>query len=286
MRQLYRRVTEEVADEPRRGRHPRCFAAARIGAFADGGRRLAPDDCIEMEARQRTASGLSPSVERREVAIPVGDVTIAGSLAVPADAVGVVVFAHGSGSSRFSPRNRYVAEVLQGAGLATLLIDLLTADEELDRRNVFDVGLLAGRLAAAASRLDVEPALCHLPVGYFGASTGAAAALSAAADNHEVAAVVSRGGRPDLASPRLGEVRAPTLLIVGGRDEVVLELNRAALELLGGEAELRIVEGATHLFEEPGALEEVAALARDWLVRHIGGTRPPAADKAHGTPRS
>jgi putative phosphoribosyl transferase len=213
----------------------------------------------------------SGRVERREVVIPARGPVLAGSLTVPERAVGVVVFAHGSGSSRFSPRNRHVADVLQEARLATLLFDLLTTDEEGVRRNVFDIELLAGRLAAATGRLQAKPSLRDLQVSYFGASTGAAAALWAAADNTDVAAVVSRGGRPDLAAARLPEVRAPTLLIVGGRDEVVLDLNRRALELLTCSAELRVVEGATHLFEEPGALDEVALLARDWFLAHRGG---------------
>jgi putative phosphoribosyl transferase len=195
-----------------------------------------------------------------------------GSLVVPAGAAGVVAFAHGSGSSRFSPRNREVAEALQARGIGTLLFDLLSPDEERDRRNVFDVPLLASRLEAATSRLEVEPELEALPIGYFGASTGAAAALWAAAGNSRIAAVVSRGGRPDLAGPRLAEVRAPTLLIVGSRDEVVLELNREARAELRCEAEVRVVEGATHLFEEPGTLAEVAALAGDWFLGHF--TRP------------
>ena len=209
-------------------------------------------------------------IDVREVVVADG-LSLPGTLAMPEGAVGVVVFAHGSGSSRFSARNRYVADVLNGAGLATLLFDLLTTAEERDRRNVFDVSLLARRLAAATSRLEIEPALSHLPIGYFGASTGAGAALWAAAENDNAAAVVSRGGRPDLAGPRLAEVQAPTLLIVGGHDQVVLDLNRQALELLTCEAELRIVEGATHLFEEPGALEEVAALARAWFLSHLTG---------------
>jgi putative phosphoribosyl transferase len=210
----------------------------------------------------------------REVAVSADGLSLPGTLSVPESTVGVVVFAHGSGSSRFSPRNTYVAEVLNGAGLATLLFDLLTPEEERDRRNVFDVRLLAGRLAAATDGLEVEPGLRHLPIGYFGASTGAAAALWAAVEYADAAAVVSRGGRPDLVGPRLPEVQAPTLLIVGGHDPVVLDLNRQALELLTCEAELRVVEAATHLFEEPGALEEVAALARDWFVAHLG---PPIA---------
>ncbi len=214
---------------------------------------------------------LSIAISRREVAIPAEGTVLPGSLSVPADAVGTVVFAHGSGSSRFSPRNMQVAAVLNEARLATLLFDLLTPEEDLDRRNVFDVPLLAKRLAAATSWLEVEPELCHLAIGYFGASTGAAAALWAAAENTGVAAIVSRGGRPDLASARLPDVCSPTLLIVGGLDDVVLELNRAALELLECEAELRVVEGATHLFEEPGTLDEVASLARGWFVRHLAG---------------
>jgi len=196
-----------------------------------------------------------------------------GSVAGPADARGIVVFAHGSGSSRASPRNIQVAEALNDVGLATLLFDLLTEEEAGDRANVFDIPLLAERLAAATSWVEVEPELDRLPIGYFGASTGAAAALWAAAGNDAVAAIVSRGGRPDLAAPRLAEVRAPTLLIVGGNDDVVLELNREALRLLTCEAQLRVVERATHLFEEPGALEEVARLACDWFARHLTTAR-------------
>ncbi len=205
----------------------------------------------------------------REVAIPSKGMRLPGTLAVPSEPVGVVAFAHGSGSSRSSPRNTCVAAGLNEVGLATLLFDLLTADEELDRRNVFDVSLLGARLVAATSWLETEPELYGLPVGYFGASTGAAAALWAAAEYPHAAAVVSRGGRPDLAAERLGWVRAPTLLIVGGLDEAVLELNHSALELLSGHAELRVVPGATHLFEEPGALEEVTRLARDWFVCYL-----------------
>ena len=206
----------------------------------------------------------------REVALRLDGAELAGTLAVPADAAGVVAFAHGSGSGRLSPRNRLVASLLREGGLATLLFDLLTEEESLDRENVFDVPLLAGRLADATEWLLGRPETRGLPVGYFGASTGAAAALWAAAELPGVVrAVVSRGGRPDLAARRLDAVRAPTLLIVGGADEVVLELNRRALALLAAPAELRVVPGAGHLFEEPGALEEVAALARDWLARHL-----------------
>jgi putative phosphoribosyl transferase len=213
---------------------------------------------------------------RRDVVIPAEGAVLPGSLVAPAEGLGIVVFAHGSGSSRSSPRNAQVADVLNEVGLATLLFDLLTDEEARDRARVFDIPLLAERLTAATSWVGVEPELCRLPLGYFGASTGAAAALWAAAGDAGVSAIVSRGGRPDLAAPRLAGVRAPTLLIVGGRDEVVLELNREALESLTCEAELSVIEGATHLFEEAGALEEVARLACDWFVRHLGG--PGARD--------
>ena len=211
----------------------------------------------------------------RSVTIPDGAGNVLNAdLAQPARPVGVVVFAHGSGSSRHSPRNRAVAGRLQERGLATLLVDLLTeAEERVDLRTRqfrFDVDLLARRLSATARWLEGEPALGHLPLSYFGASTGAAAALIAAADpgGGRVAAVVSRGGRPDLAGDRLAQVRAPTLLIVGERDEVVLDLNRRAQRLLGGPSRIEVVPGATHLFEEPGALETVATLAADWIVTY------------------
>ncbi len=196
---------------------------------------------------------------------------------MPPGPAGMVVFAHGSGSSRHSPRNRFVAQVLNRAGLATLLTDLLTNDEELDRANVFDIELLAGRLAEVTGWLRDQPAVCQLPVGYFGASTGAGAALWAAADpGADIAAVVSRGGRPDLAAPHLAQVRAPTLLIVGGRDEAVLELNRQAQARLRCENRLEVVPGATHLFEEPGTLAAAAELARDWLHAHLAAVARPA----------
>jgi putative phosphoribosyl transferase len=186
----------------------------------------------------------------------------------------VVLFAHGSGSSRFSPRNQFVAEHLQGAGLGTLLMDLLTEREEaVDARTAelrFDIDLLARRVIAAIDWLGQSPETSNLSLGCFGASTGAAAALVAAAERPQaVAAVVSRGGRPDLAGPSLAAVKAPTLLIVGGDDHQVLELNRQAVAQLGAEAELKVVEGATHLFEEPGALEAVARLAGDWFRRFL-----------------
>ena len=213
-------------------------------------------------------------MQRREVQVRDGEAVLAGTLAVPEGARGLVLFAHGSGSSRFSPRNQFVAEHLQGSGLGTLLMDLLTEREEIvDARTAelrFDIGLLARRVMAAIDWLGQSPETSNLSLGSFGASTGAAAALVAAAERPQaVAAVVSRGGRPDLAGPSLATVNAPTLLIVGGSDHQVLELNREAVAQLGAEAELKVVEGATHLFEEPGALEEVARLAGDWFRRFL-----------------
>jgi putative phosphoribosyl transferase len=209
-----------------------------------------------------------------EVTIPAGGgVQTVGDLTIPQAPGGLVVFAHGSGSSRHSPRNREVAEALHWRSLATLLLDLLTEAEERDRANVFNIELLAGRLEAATRWAGSEADLGQLPIGYFGASTGAAAALWAAADLGErVTAVVSRGGRPDLAGDRLPAVSAPTLLIVGGRDDVVLELNREALQRLQAPSELSVVDGATHLFEEPGALDEVSRLAGEWFASHLTGS--------------
>jgi putative phosphoribosyl transferase len=209
----------------------------------------------------------------REALIRAGHVQVAGTLALPEDARGVVLFAHGSGSSRFSPRNQFVAEHLRAEGLGTLLMDLLTVEEErADARTGalrFDIGLLTGRVVAALDWLAGQPETETLGVGCFGASTGAAAALVAAAERPDrVRAVVSRGGRPDLAGAALGSVRAPTLLIVGGADQPVIEMNRAALQRLAS-AELVIVPGAGHLFEEEGALEEVARLAAAWFVRFL-----------------
>jgi putative phosphoribosyl transferase len=208
------------------------------------------------------------------VRIPVGELVLDADLATPKAARGVVVFAHGSGSSRHSSRNRFVAAELQAAGLAILLMDLLTQSEEVadsvSGHLRFDIPLLARRLAAATDWLRSEPAIRGLPVGYFGASTGGGAALVAAAERPEsVGAVVSRGGRPDLAGEALARVRSPTLLIVGGRDPLVRQLNEAALLRLQAEARLEIVPGATHLFEEPGALDIVARLAREWFTRHL-----------------
>ncbi len=207
----------------------------------------------------------------RELEVQAGPgLLLAGDLAIPAEPRGLVVFAHGSGSSRLSPRNRLVAETLNDAGFATLLFDLLTPSEEVDRANVFDISLLAQRLAAATAWLRRQPDVVGLALGYFGGSTGAAAALIAAAElGPDVSAVVSRGGRPDLAQPRLAEVTAPTLLIVGGHDQQVLELNRQAQRQLRSPNHLAVVPGATHLFEEPGALEQVADLAIDWFTKHL-----------------
>jgi len=220
------------------------------------------------------ATDADPPDQNEDVDVDVGPLRLPGRLTVPAGSHGVVVFAHGSGSSRFSPRNRYVAGVLQGVGLGTLLLDLLTAAEEHDRANVFDIDLLAARLLGATDWLGGQARVSGLPIGYFGASTGAGAALWAAAEAADrISAVVSRGGRPDLAGPRLAAVTAPTLLIVGGRDDVVLRLNREALAELRCERRLEVVPGATHLFEEPGTLPAAAALARDWFSRHLTGRR-------------
>ena len=224
-------------------------------------------------------TGSAAGGERTEVIVRVDDAQLVGDLAIPPGAVGVVLFAHGSGSGRHSPRNRYVASVLQRARLATLLVDLLTeAEEAVDARTGhlrFDIAMLARRLGSVSDWLDQEPRTAGLGLGYFGASTGAAAALVAAADRpNEVGAIVSRGGRPDLAGETLSRVRAPTLLIVGGRDPQVLELNRQALARLPGEKQLVVVPGASHLFEEPGTLEQVAMLARDWFLRYLA----PATD--------
>lgn len=208
------------------------------------------------------------------VRITAGPVTLEGNLNLPEGARGIVLFAHGSGSSRHSPRNRYVAQLLNEAGFATLLVDLLTAEEEaIDLRTAqlrFDIGLLGARLAGVTDWVVQYPHTQSLQIGYFGASTGAAAALVAAAERPAaIGAVVSRGGRPDLAGRYLPRVRAPTLLIVGGNDFQVIELNRAAFEQLRCEKELVIIPGATHLFEEPGALDQVAQQAREWFQRYL-----------------
>jgi putative phosphoribosyl transferase len=241
-----------------------------IGFWYGDFSQTSDEEVIELLERSRREVG------ERTVRIPAGPVELEGSLGVPAGggASGVVLFAHGSGSGRHSPRNRRVAQALREKGLATLLIDLLTPDEEaLDRERGhlrFDIDLLALRLREATDWLRRDADTRDLSVGYFGASTGAAAALVAAAERPEtVSAVVSRGGRPDLAGEALPRVEAPTLLIVGGEDEVVIRLNEEALALLRVEKRLEIVAGAGHLFEEPGALEEVARLAADWFTRHL-----------------
>jgi pimeloyl-ACP methyl ester carboxylesterase len=231
----------------------------------------------EIEFEEEIAPMTRPvaqTVDERLVRVRAGPIMLDGDLRLPEGARGIVLFAHGSGSSRRSSRNRHVALLLNEANLATLLIDLLTCDEEaIDMRTAhlrFDIGLLAERLVGATDWLAQYPDTRHLPIGYFGASTGAAAALVAAAARPDrVGAVVSRGGRPDLAGPALPRVRSPTLLIVGGNDVEVIRLNRAALAQLRCEKQLVIVPGATHLFEEPGALDEAARLAREWFQRHL-----------------
>ncbi|MGN9844013.1 phosphoribosyltransferase family protein [Nonomuraea sp. H19] len=234
-----------------------------IGLWYHDFRQLGDDEVVELLRR----AGARP-MRVEEVRLPTEAADLPGTLVLPGETDGIVVFVHGSGSSRHSPRNRFVAEVLNQAGLGTLLFDLLTPAEEIDRRNVFDIELLAERLREVTGWMHKQAPAAR--IGYFGASTGAAAALWAAADREaDISAVVSRGGRPDLAEVRLAAVTAPTLLIVGQLDEPVLELNRAAQRQLRCENRLDIVSGATHLFEEPGALEEVAELARDWFSRHL-----------------
>ena len=231
------------------------------------------DEAARRVTGQDTDTATAPDTDAdadAEVEIPVDTVTLHGHLHLPASPTGVVLFAHGSGSSRHSPRNQFVADVLFDAGLGTLLFDLLTPAEELDRGNVFNIELLGRRLAAVTRWLTDRADASGRRVGYFGASTGAAAALWAAGEaGAQIAAVVSRGGRPDLAGVKLQQVTAPTLLIVGGADATVLELNREAQRLLPGETRLAVVPGATHLLEEPGALGAVAELAADWFTRYL-----------------
>lgn len=209
------------------------------------------------------------NTSNKEITISVNGIKVAGILNIPTKAQGIVLFAHGSGSSRFSPRNTAVAEMLQKAKLATLLLDLLTTEEEANRANVFDLDLLSNRLKAVTKWVQKNPDLANLPIGYFGASTGGGAALQAAAGSKDISAVVSRGGRPDLAMPYLIKVSAATLLIVGGNDTEVIKLNELAFEKLRGIKKLEIVPGATHLFEEPGTLKQVEILARDWFIKYL-----------------
>jgi putative phosphoribosyl transferase len=223
-----------------------------------------------------------PHINRSRALIPSDSVRLEGELVIPEGSRGVVLFAHGSGSSRFSPRNRFVAAELQAGGLGTLLLDLLTpAEEAVDLRTRelrFDIGLLADRLVAAIAWLREGEATRDLPIGLFGASTGGGAALVAAARApDDVGAVVSRGGRPDLAGDALPLVKAPTLLIVGAEDDVVVDLNRRAMARMTAPVQLVLVPGATHLFEEPGTLETVARLARDWFIRYLAGSARGAA---------
>ena len=204
------------------------------------------------------------------VHIPVNSMRLEGSLALPRQSPGLVVFAHGSGSSRFSPRNNFVARILREAGIGTLLMDLLTEEEDEVYQTRFNIDLLTERLLLATNWLQKQPSTKNLVIGYFGASTGAAAALKAAAvKGSKIRAVVSRGGRPDLAEEALSHVQSPTLLIVGGNDDIVIKLNREAYSRLTGKKQLVIVPGATHLFEEPGTLEEVARLAKDWFKQYL-----------------
>lgn len=203
------------------------------------------------------------------VNMPVGNVTIEGELIIPENATAIIIFSHGSGSSRFSIRNQSVAKYLHEKKMGTLLFDLLTAEEDMHYNNRFDIDLLTKRLAGATEWLEGFPAAKECRIGYFGASTGAASALKAASFLPQIGAVVSRGGRPDLVMNSLHKVKAPTLLIIGGLDYEVLQLNREAYEQLGGEKKVEVVEGATHLFEEPGKMEIVSKLAADWFEKHL-----------------
>ena len=247
--------------------------------------RTRPAGVSTPTGRAETDPEDDPAGQDHDVQVHAGPVTLSGHLTLPETAHGVVIFAHGSGSSRHSPRNQFVATVLNQAGLGTLLFDLLTPEEEYDRANVFDIQLLAQRLTNVTRWLRSQPATTNARIGYFGASTGAGAALwAAAAPDSVVAAVVSRGGRPDLAAERLPQVRPPTLLIVGGHDNLVLDLNRKAQAMLRCESRLAVVPGATHLFEEPGTLQMAAELARDWFATHLKAKPPPTRPEAHPTP--
>jgi len=245
-----------------------------VGDWYDDFSQTTDDEVVALLDRGAGSPG-SSDIATTEVEVAAGPVRLAGQLAVPADAQALVVFAHGSGSSRHSPRNQFVAQVLNQAGLATLLFDLLTPLEERDRANVFDIELLGRRLVDATRWLRSNPQTRQLQIAYFGASTGGGAALWAAAEpGLDIVAVVTRGGRPDLAGARLAAVRAPTLLIVGSRDEQVLELNQSAAARLRCEHRVAVVSGATHLFEEPGTLRVAAELARDWYTDHLPAVAP------------
>jgi putative phosphoribosyl transferase len=270
------RALADVADEVVCVQTPPSFFA--IGEWYDDFSPTSDREVLGLLTDARAGTGAAgsedgstpppPRARDEDVEVRTADAVLPGRLTVPPGTTGIVVFVHGSGSSRRSPRNQVIATHLNASGLSTLLFDLLTADEEPDRRNVFDIDLLGTRLADATRWLRGISGFGGLPTGFFGASTGAGAALWAAAEV-PVDAVVSRGGRPDLAADRLGRVRAPTLLIVGGRDETVLSLNRTALADLGGEGRLEVVPGATHLFEEAGALERVAGSAGAWFTAHL-----------------
>ena len=266
-------ATDLDADEVICAAQPAAYRS--VGQAYRDFRATSDDDVAHLLALATARAGLAqgaggPPALDTEVVVLAGPVRLPGHLSLPEKTSGVVVFAHGSGSSRHSPRNRFIAGSLQARGIGTLLVDLLTPAEEADRRNVFDIDLLTQRLIGITRWLGERPETAARQVGYFGASTGAAAALGAAAQAPAgIAAVVSRGGRPDLAGPRLAAVRAPTLLIVGGGDAQVLELNRAAQLRMTCRTRLEIVPGATHLFEEPGALESVATLAGDWFTDYL-----------------
>jgi putative phosphoribosyl transferase len=266
-----------------------------VGQFYQSFTQVTDEEVTELLRRAKGSPAPSRSADnsvgdgvQREVSIDLGNVRLEGTLSLPRNPKGVVLFVHGSGSSRHSPRNRYVAKILQSRGIAILLFDLLTLEEEfIDRQTAqlrFNVGLLTRRLIDVTNWVARDPVIPHVSIGYFGASTGAAAALEAAARLPAlIAAVVSRGGRPDMAGDALGVVRAPVLLIVGGEDKTVISLNRQALtKLKSRDKQLVIIPGATHLFEEPGALEEVASIAADWLVAHLA---PSQSDKVSDTVR-
>ncbi|MFE5581087.1 phosphoribosyltransferase family protein [Kitasatospora sp. NPDC056531] len=277
----------EVADELVCVDTPSPFFA--IGEFYADFSQTGDEEVLALLAEARGEQSPAPAGVDRELVLPAAGVRLAGRLTVPGGARGIVVFAHGSGSGRHSPRNRHVARYLNRAGLGTLLFDLLTEAEEPDRRKVFDVDLLGSRLTSVAGRLGGLTETRGLPLGLFGASTGAAAALHTAATlGPAVRAVVSRGGRPDLAGPQvLGEVSAPTLLLVGALDTVVIDLNRQARARLRCESELVVVPHASHLFEEPGTLDRVAELAGDWFLRHLPFAESPGdspADSPGGSP--